>query len=159
MLDFTLPDENSMEAMLFYTSDQPELYHGRNLDAAYDRLAHRYRTQLVHAYDEQSVEASWPRFSGDAFTRAKGYEGPGEGKGNTIVPRSFYGPGKGFDDRDSAWQLVRSLDDVPAREAAEGDHVPLHAGRAEPERLSAHPDAGRQHPLESRARARRCRSS
>ena len=36
---------------------------------------------------------------------AAGYEGPGEGKGNTIVPRSFYGPGKGFDDRDSAWQL------------------------------------------------------
>jgi hypothetical protein len=105
VLDFTLPDENSMEAMLFYSSDQPELYHGRNLDAAYDRLAHRNRTQLVHAYDEQSVETSWPRFSGDAFSRAAGYEGPGEGKGNTIVPRSFYGPGKGFDDRDSAWQL------------------------------------------------------
>ena len=44
VLDFTLPDENSMDAMLFYTSDQPELYHGRNLDAAYDRLAHRNRT-------------------------------------------------------------------------------------------------------------------
>jgi hypothetical protein len=105
VLDFTLPDENSMEAMLFYTSDQPELYHGSNLDAAYDRLAHRNRTQLVHEYDEQSVAASWPRFSGEAFTRANGYEGPGEAKGNTIVPRSFYGPGKGFDDRDSAWQL------------------------------------------------------
>jgi Glycoside hydrolase 123, catalytic domain len=105
VLDFTLPDENSMEAMLFYTSDQPELYHGRNLDGAYDRLAHRNRTQLVHGYDEQAVEASWPRFSGEAFTRANGYEGPGEAKGNTIVPRSFYGPGKGFDDRDSAWQL------------------------------------------------------
>jgi len=105
LLDFTLPDENSMEAMLFYTSDQPELYHGRNLDAAYDRLAHRYRTQLVHDYDERSVEALWPRFSGEAFSRANRYEGPGEGKGNTIVPRSFYGPGKGFDDRDSAWQL------------------------------------------------------
>ncbi len=105
VLDFMLPDENSMEAMLFYTSDQPELYHGRNLDAAYDRLAHRYRTQLVHGYDEASVQASWPRFSGEAFTRSQGYEGPGDGKGNTIVPRSFYGPGKGFDERDSAWVL------------------------------------------------------
>jgi hypothetical protein len=105
VLDFTLPDENSMEAMLFYTSDQPELYHGRNLDAAYDRLAHRHRTQLVHAFDQASVHASWPRFSGEAFRRPNGYEGPGEGKGNTIVPRSFYGPGRGFDDRDSAWKL------------------------------------------------------
>ncbi len=105
VLDFTLPDENSMDAMLFYTSDQPELYHGRNLDAAYDRLAHRNRMQLVHEFDEQSVEASWPRFSGDAFTHTNGYEGPGEARGNTIVPRSFYGPGRGFDDRDSAWQL------------------------------------------------------
>ena len=105
VLDFALPDENSMEAMLFYTSDQPKLYQGRNLDAAYDRLAHRYRTQLVHDYDEASVQASWPRFSGEAFTRSQGYEGPGEGKGNTIVPRSFYGPGKGFDERDSAWAL------------------------------------------------------
>ena len=52
VLDFTLPDENSMDAMLFYTSDQPELYHGRNLDAAYDRLAHRNRMQLVHEFDE-----------------------------------------------------------------------------------------------------------
>jgi hypothetical protein len=91
--------------MLFFTSDQPVLYHGRNMDGAYDRLAHRYRAQLVHDFDEESVQAKWPRFSGEAFTRRNGYEGPGDGKGNTIVPRSFYGPGKGFDERDSAWQL------------------------------------------------------
>ena len=106
VLDFALPDENSMHAMLFYTSDQPELYHGRNLDAAYHRFAHRYRIELVHAFDEQTVEQSWPRFSGEAFTRARGYEGPGEGQGNRIVPRSFYGPGKGFDDRATAWELA-----------------------------------------------------
>jgi hypothetical protein len=106
ILDFALPDENSMHAMLFYTSDQPERYHGRNLDDAYNRFAHRYRAELVHEFDEQKVEQSWPRFSGEAFTRARGYEGPGEGQGNRIVPRSFYGPGKGFDVRATAWELA-----------------------------------------------------
>ena len=106
ILDFALPDENSMHAMLFYTSDQPERYHGRNLDDAYNRFAHRYRTELVHEFDEQKVEQAWPRFSGEAFTRARGYEGPGEGQGNRIVPRSFYGPGKGFDVRATAWELA-----------------------------------------------------
>ena len=35
VFDFALPDENSMHAMLFYTSEQAELYHGRNMDAEY----------------------------------------------------------------------------------------------------------------------------
>ncbi len=106
VLDFALPDENSMHAMLYYDNTEVQLYHGRNLDAAYDRLAHRNRAELVYAFDEQSVEREWPRFSGDAFTPAHGYEGPGQGQGNRIVPRSFYGPGKGFDVKASAWQLA-----------------------------------------------------
>jgi hypothetical protein len=100
---FALPDENSMHAMLYYESDQPELYHGRNLDAAYERLAHRHRVELVHAYDEQLVMAKWGRFSGDDFTRAHGYEGPGAGVGNVVAPRSFYGAGREFEDRTTAW--------------------------------------------------------
>jgi hypothetical protein len=102
---FALPDENSMHAMLFYTSDQPERYHGRNLDAAYHRLAHRHRVELVDAYDEQKLTAAWGRFSGTDFTRERGYEGPGAGVGTLIAPRSFYGPGTGFDDRATAWAL------------------------------------------------------
>jgi hypothetical protein len=100
---FTLPDENSMHAMLFYTSDQAELYHGRNMDPAYNRFAHRHRVELVHAYDETTIAAVWDRFSGAEFTRDRGYEGPGEGTGNVLAPRSFYGPGRDFDDRASAW--------------------------------------------------------
>src|SRR5262249_22197413 len=100
---FALPDENSMHAMLYYESDQPELYHGRNLDAAYNRLAHRYRVELVHKYDEQSVTAAWGRFAGADFTRPRGYDGPGAGVGNVIVPRSFYGAGPEFEDRETAW--------------------------------------------------------
>jgi hypothetical protein len=103
VLDFTLPDENSMHAMLFYSSAQPERYHGRNLDPAYHRLAHRHRVELVTAYDEKTLPAVWGRFSGTDFTAANGYEGPGTGVGNVLAPRSFYGPGRQFDDRASAW--------------------------------------------------------
>lgn len=88
-----------MHAMLYYSSDQPERYHGRNLDAAYHRFAHRHRVELVHAYDEARLEAAWDRFSGADFTRERRYEGPGTGAGNRVVPRSFYGPGRDFDDR------------------------------------------------------------
>ena len=44
-----------------------------------------------------------------------GYEGPGPGVGNVIVPRTFYGPGTDFDDRASAWARERCVDDVSAR--------------------------------------------
>jgi hypothetical protein len=104
VFDFTLPDENSMHAMLFYSSDQPELYHGRNLDAEYHRLAHRHRVELVRAYDEQTLPTVWDRFSGADFTRERGYEGPGAGIGNVLAPRTFYGPGRDFDDRQNAWK-------------------------------------------------------
>jgi hypothetical protein len=100
---FTLPDENSMHAMLFYSSDQPELYHGRNLDAEYHRLAHRHRVELVQAYNERTLPGVLGRFSGADFTRERGYEGPGDGIGNVLAPRTFYGPGREFDDRSSAW--------------------------------------------------------
>jgi hypothetical protein len=103
LFGFALPDENSMHAMMFYSSDQPELYHGRNLDAAYHRFAHRQRIELVHAYDIAAATAASGRFTGADFTRAARYEGPGEGVGNVIVPASFYGPGRDYDERASAW--------------------------------------------------------
>jgi len=100
---FTLPDENSMHAMLFYPSDEAELYHGRNMDPAYHRFAHRHRVELVRAYDETSLPTVEGRFSGTDFSRSHGYQGPGEGVGNVLAPRTFYGPGRDFDDRESAW--------------------------------------------------------
>jgi glycosyl hydrolase family 123 len=103
IFDFALPDVNSVDAMVYYEPSQPELYHGRNLDAVYHRFAHRYRVELVHAYDEAAVRAHRGRFDGSDFTPASGYEGPGEGVGNRIVPASFYGPGQGWDDRAIAW--------------------------------------------------------
>ena len=104
LLDFDLPDRNSMHAMLYYEPSQPERYHGRNLDPAYHRFAHRHRTELVHAYDERTVPTVIGRFTGADFTRAHGYDGPGEGVGNVVVPRSFYGPDREFRQRESAWR-------------------------------------------------------
>ena len=47
LFDFTLPDENSMRAMIYYESAQPQLYQGRDLDAEYHRFAHRQRVELA----------------------------------------------------------------------------------------------------------------
>ena len=104
LFDFTLPDQNSMQAMVYYESLQPVLYQGRNLDPQYHRFAHRQRVELVHAYDIKTATAAKDRFNGDDFTKARGYEGPGEGEGNRIIPRTFYGPGKDFDERTNAWR-------------------------------------------------------
>jgi hypothetical protein len=104
VLDFALPDTNSLPVMVYFEPDQPELYQGRNLDAAYHRFAHRHRVELVHAYDEARVEASRGRFDGSDFRKETGYEGPGEGVGNTIVPVSFYGPGSAFLEKQGAWK-------------------------------------------------------
>ena len=104
VFDFTLPDQNSMHAMVYYESLQPKLYQGRDLDAAYHRFAHRQRIELVQAYDKAAVEAARTRFDGTDFSRDRGYEGPGENVGNRIIPRTFYGPGKIFDERASAWR-------------------------------------------------------
>jgi hypothetical protein len=79
LMGFTLPDENSMNAMVYYEPDQPERYQGRNLDDTYHRFAHRQRVELIHAYDEAKVRAHPGRFDGADFIRARGYEGPGEG--------------------------------------------------------------------------------
>src|SRR5207247_1850993 len=104
LMAFALPDENSMNAMVYYEPDQPELYQGRNLDDTYHRFAHRQRVELVHAYDETKVRGHPGRFGGADFTKARGYEGPGEGVGNRIAPVSFYGPGRGWEDRPTAWR-------------------------------------------------------
>jgi hypothetical protein len=105
LFDFTLPDENSMHAMVYFESLQPELYQGRKLDAEYHRFAHRQRIELVNAYNLESAQAARGRFTGEDFNRKHGYEGPGENIGNRIIPASFYGPGDRFDVKESAWKV------------------------------------------------------
>jgi hypothetical protein len=79
VLDFALPDENSLKAMVYYEPDQPELYQGRNLDPAYHRFAHRQRVEFVSGYTEARVRASLGRFDGSDFTRATRNDGWNDG--------------------------------------------------------------------------------
>ncbi len=106
LLDFELPDQNSISAMIYYEPDQFPLYQGHNLEAQYHRFAHRNRFEFVRAYGRQRVEAAFGRFNGDDFTASKNYEGPGERTGNTIVPLTFYGPTRAFDEKENAWRTA-----------------------------------------------------
>jgi hypothetical protein len=99
VLDFALPDRPTLPVMVYFEQSEVELYQGRNLADAYHRFAHEHRVEFVHAYRPEAVDAAAARFDGRAFSRDAGYEGPGEGVGNRIVPASFYGP-NGFSTRD-----------------------------------------------------------
>jgi hypothetical protein len=99
LFDFALPDRNSIDAMIYFESDQVRLYHGKDREAGYRRFAHRQRIELVGSGDEAWVRARLGRFKGTDFVGRRGYAGPGEGVGDKIVPASFYGPGDCCDDR------------------------------------------------------------
>jgi len=103
VFDFELPDENSMTAMLYFEPEQVLLYQGRDLVERFHRFAHRHRVELTGAYTLSALDTFQGRLDGTDFTAARGYDGPGAGVGNTIVPATFYGPGTAFDDRASAW--------------------------------------------------------
>jgi hypothetical protein len=103
VFDFELPDEGSLTAMVYFEDDQVVRYQGHDLTERYHRFAHRHRVELVGAYSPESLEAARGRFDGSDFTEASGYAGPGARVGNRIAPASFYGPGRAYDDRDSAW--------------------------------------------------------
>jgi len=104
LFDFNLPEKNSILPMIYFESEQPQLYQGKSLDAAYHRFAHRNRIELVTAYSIDSATTAAERFLGGDFTPDQGYRGPGEGQGNRIIPATFYDPGTAFDQRDSAWR-------------------------------------------------------
>src|SRR5205814_10944 len=89
VLDATLPDTPMLAVMVYFEPQQVALFHGRARDEAYDRLAHRSLVEWVYELDEAGVRAAMDRYSGARFTRARGYEGPGEGVGNRIVPATF----------------------------------------------------------------------
>ena len=111
---------------------------GRNLDPEFHRFAHRHRVELVNAYNPTSAKEHAGRFRGDDFTAAQGYEGPGEGVGNRIIPMSFYGPPRGFDDRPTAWEKSDAWMKFLQENFPEGPDLPLHARRTQ--RVVLRPD-------------------
>ncbi|MBA3461787.1 MAG: DUF4091 domain-containing protein [Deltaproteobacteria bacterium] len=104
VFDFELPDENSLTAMLYFEPEQVSLYQGRLLTERYHRFAHRHRVELAGRYTLSDLDTFGGRLDGTDFTEAQGYDGPGSGVGNRIVPASFYGLNTpAYDDRATAW--------------------------------------------------------
>src|SRR5262249_8753989 len=54
LFDFALPEQSSLDAMVFFDPTEVRLYHGRDLADRYHRFAHRQRIELVGPNDEAS---------------------------------------------------------------------------------------------------------
>jgi len=90
VFDFAIPDQNSINMMLYHEDYQVDLYHGADRELEYHRFAHRNRVELVKAYNSQTLLEAAGRFNGSDFSTSTGYQGPGQNTGNRIAPLSFY---------------------------------------------------------------------
>ncbi|MFC1463098.1 glycoside hydrolase domain-containing protein [Verrucomicrobiota bacterium] len=108
VLDFQLPDTNHFHTMIFVAEDDIWRRHGVDgepadeITARYHRLAHRHRVEFSYGYTPEASPRLLDQLSGKAFTAERGYEGPGQGIGNWIVPANFYGANVGVGDK--SWQ-------------------------------------------------------
>jgi hypothetical protein len=107
--DFTLPDLPNARTMLDYgVENANDRYLGvaypeygtpayvRSLEVAdrHFQLAHRHRISLINGGDmevEGMNEAWLSRLTGELFTPAEGYDGPGVGVGNNVFSIGTYG--------------------------------------------------------------------
>jgi hypothetical protein len=105
LFDFTLPDENSLDVMIYFESEQVSSYvgTGEELNRRFHRLAHRHRVEFVEEYGLSYLQNSIARFDGSDFAPGEGYEGPGEGVGYRILPASMYGPPSAYQTKSGAW--------------------------------------------------------
>ncbi len=84
--------------MCYFETDQTDRYQGPDVEYSYHRLAKRNRVEFVNKYDVDLALEKLGLLDGSFFTPENDYEGPGEGVGNVIVPRTFYGAEGLFDD-------------------------------------------------------------
>lgn len=105
--NFTLPDQPSLKTMLVlgyeevnqryvgepYPNDPGKLETSRRVLNKHFQMAHRHRISLIGGEEDATDQpnANWgPRLSGQLFTSAQGYDGPGVGKGNNIYSIGLY---------------------------------------------------------------------
>jgi hypothetical protein len=108
VLPVTLPDTPPVATMLWasaVSADEPERVMSRyfadhatataaDLDAVrrrHHQLARRYRVTLIATEHDGPTEDLRQRLTGEAFTRAAGYTGPGEGLGQDVCGIHVYG--------------------------------------------------------------------
>ena len=98
VLDLTLPDENHYRSMVFYSDYSIRPRHNLAWGAElwemlkhYNRMAHRHRIELIGCGTWDEIANLGGALTGDMFTPAEGYEGPGEGIGYSLFSVSTYG--------------------------------------------------------------------
>ncbi|GAH43019.1 unnamed protein product, partial [marine sediment metagenome] len=98
VLDLTLPDKNHYRSMVFYSDycirPRHNLSWGSELWEMllhYHRMAHRHRIELIGSGSWDELTYLGTTLTGEAFTPANGYEGPGEGMGNSLFSVHTYG--------------------------------------------------------------------
>ena len=110
VLNFTLPDENHYKTMVFYSKDTLIERHTTgwctsgmwDMMLAYNRMAHRHRLELIGCGNFDEANNLKGTLTGDAFTAAGNYDGPGVGVGNSLFSVSTYGVY--FDDNEAAYR-------------------------------------------------------
>ena len=82
-----------------------------NVEATYDayhKLFHRHRVDIMGGRDSSTaLQTEWnDRLSGDLYTNAQGYSGPGEGVGNWIYVIGTYGDWQYSWNPGDAWSVI-----------------------------------------------------
>jgi hypothetical protein len=109
VLDLTLPDDDPVKTMVYMSDvgrrhghDDPALRH------AYRLMAHRHRFDTAEGVGLEELPAFRKYLTGEAFTRANGYDGPGQGRGLAVFGVGFYGA---VSDSETKAVLWRKFDD------------------------------------------------
>jgi len=129
LFDFTLPDQNSINAMFYYESSQPELYQGLNLDDAYHRFAHRNRVEFVNAYDRRRRLPRRAASMAAPSLPRQATKGPAKQPATSSCRLLFTAPALRLTRR-PARGVPRRVDDIFGRVSAAGNNVCLSARRA-----------------------------
>ncbi len=110
LADAYLPDENHSNVWMFTSGVDdyfPDLTEGQ-VDRMVKYTAHRHRIDAVggfephgSAFDSTMMQNYLPYLTGEAFTAAEGYHGPGQGEGENLFPIGMYGSDVLGDTRES----------------------------------------------------------
>ncbi len=97
VLDFDLPDELHYHTMIYFSDYNIKPRYNLNdsnkwpMLLEFHKMAHRHRLELIGNGTWDEINNLPGVLTGDAFTPANNYEGPGEGVGNTVFSISTYG--------------------------------------------------------------------
>jgi len=99
VLGVTLPDGNHYQTMVFYSRDNILRRHNSGwctpgmweMILNYNRMAHRHRIDLIGCGNWDEIGNLPGTLTGEAYTAAHSYAGPGEGVGNQVFSINTYG--------------------------------------------------------------------